>query len=61
MEDIWDKIKDRNDADSFNLSASLKHDDANLDLSDKYNNAMSYFTVIFTASVVKYNARDVKD
>ena len=61
MEGIWDKTKDRNNADSFNSDVLLKCNNANLDLSNKYNDVTSYFIIIFIISVIKYNARDVKD
>ena len=56
LEDIRNKIKNRNNADSFNLSASLKCNDANLNLSNKYSDVISYFIAIFIASAIKYNA-----
>ena len=61
MEGIWNKTKDRNNADSFDLSVLLKRDNANLDLSNKYSNVTSYFIAIFTVSVIKYNAQNIKD
>ena len=44
-----------------NLSVLLKYNDANLDSSDKYNNTISHFIIVFIASVVKYDVRDVKN
>ena len=46
---------------SFNLSVSLEYNNANLNLSDKYSNAISHFTIIFIASAIKYNAWDIKN
>ena len=53
---IWDKIKDRNNIDSFNSNAPLKHNNTNSNSSDKHNNAISHFIVIFITSIIKYNA-----
>ena len=60
-EGIWERIKDRNDANSFDLSVLSKHDDADSNSSDEYNDATSYFITIFTRSAIKYNTRDVKN
>ncbi len=60
-ESIWDKTKDWNNADSFDLGVSLKRNNIDLNLSNKYSNAMSHFIIIFIASVIKYNVRDVKN
>jgi len=49
---IWDKTKNRNNADFSNLSVPLEHDNANSDSSDKYNNTTSHFTTIFTISII---------
>ena len=56
MEGIWDRIKDRNNADSFDLSASLERDDADLNLSNEYSDAISHFIAIFIINAIKYNA-----
>jgi len=56
LEGIWDKTKDRNNTDSFNLSALSKYNNANLDSSNKHNNAKSHFIIIFIINVIKYNA-----
>ena len=42
--------------DFFNSSASLKRNNVNSNLSNKYNNATSHFITIFTTNVIKYNA-----
>ena len=61
MKSIWDKIKNWNDADSFNSSVPLEYNDADLDLSDKRNNVIFHFIIVFIANAIKYNARNVKD
>ncbi len=61
MKGIWDKIKDWNNADFFNLNVLLKYNNTNLNLSNEYNNAISYFIIIFIASIIKYDTQDVKN
>ena len=58
---IWDKIKDQNNANSSNLSAPSKYNNANSNSSNKHINATSHFTAIFTTNVIKYNAQNIKD
>jgi len=58
---IRNKIKNRNNANSFNSGVPLKRNDINSDSSNEYSNAIFYFIIVFIANVVKYDARDVKD
>tara|TARA_R110002060_G_scaffold22842_6_gene30992 strand:- start:3651 stop:3821 length:171 start_codon:yes stop_codon:yes gene_type:complete len=56
LEGIWDRIKNRNNTDSFNSSASLERDNVDSNLSDEYKDVTSHFTAVFIASAVKYDA-----
>ena len=61
MESIRNKIKDWNNADFSNSSASSEYNDTNSNSSDEHNDAISYFIAIFIANVIKYDAWDVKN